>query len=39
MDNIGMSKTGLYWNKKMIWDWNKHYRIKTISVVAEAIQH
>ena len=26
MDNIGMSKTGLYWNKDMIWDWNEHYR-------------
>lgn len=29
MDSSGMSKTELYWNKDMVWDWNKHYGTKT----------
>ena len=27
--SIGMGKTGLFWNKEMVWDWNEHYGTET----------
>ena len=27
--SIGMSKTGLFWNKEMVWDWNERYGTET----------
>ena len=27
--SIGMGKTGLFWNKEMVWDWNGHYGTET----------
>ena len=26
---IGMRKTGLFWNKEMVWDWNEQYGTET----------
>ena len=27
--SIGMGKTGLFWNKEMVWDWNEQYGTET----------
>ena len=27
--STGMGKTGLFWNKEMVWDWNEYYGTET----------
>ena len=28
--SIGISKTGLFWNKEMVWDWNECYGTESL---------
>ena len=30
--SIGMNKTGLFWNKEMVWDWNERYGMDGMGV-------